>query len=299
MKRKSIIIVATVTSMITGLLTGCAGGAGDGSASGDSDGVKVLEVRFDQAANPMSYVDENGVCTGYDVEILRLVDEQLPDYEFHIEGTSKDDAIAGLTAGTYDIALHNAFYTEDRANKFYIPKENLGGSNALFAFRAGEEKQFEGLKGEELLEAIYDKGYKFCPLISGDGRTFQIEQYNANHPDKAFEIEYTSNFDISNEYYEWITAGKYDVGMFMESGWNKTVVAEDGAEHKYADKLGTVEYKAIKSYPMISKITLTQEFADRVSDAIKAIKDDGTAAKLSEEFYGKNIFESYPFEPGW
>jgi len=317
MRRKSIIYIAAVAALLTGVLAGCASTtntennvnnanstntAGSGQESADnksSDKPRVLEIRFDQAANPMSYVDENGVATGFDVEILRLVDEKLPEYEFHFEGTSKDDVIAGLTSGTYDIGLHNAFYTEDRASKFYIPEENIAGSVALLVFRAGEETQFAGLEGEDLLEAIYDAGYKFCPLISGDGRTFQIEQYNQNHPDKQIEIEYTSNFDISNEYYEWVIAGKYDVALFIESGWNKTVIPEDGANHKYLDKLGAVKYKAIKSYPMISKITLSQEFADQVSDAIKELKDDGTAAKLAEEFYGKNIFEEYPFEQGW
>lgn len=89
-------------------------------------------------------------------------------------------------------------------------------------------------------------------MISGDGRTFQIEQYNQNHPDKQIAIEYTSNMDISNQYYEWLTTGKYDVALMNDSGWEKNVVAEDG-----------------------------------------------TAAKLSEEFYGKNIFEEYTFEQGW
>ncbi len=149
------------------------------------------------------------------------------------------------------------------------------------------------------MEAIYDAGYKFAPLISGDGRTFQIEQYNKKHTDKQIKIEYTSNYDISNEYYEWIVAGKYDVALFIESGWNQNVVSKDGVNHKYFDKLGTVTFKAIKSYPLISKITLTQEFADQVSEAIKELKDDGTASKLSEKFYGKDIFKEYPFEQGW
>ena len=64
-------------------------------------------------------------------------------------------------------------------------------------------------------------------------------------------------------------------------------------------KVGTVAFKAIKTYPLISKITMTQEFADGVSEAIKELKEDGTAAKLSEQFYGKNIFEEYTFEQGW
>ena len=216
-----------------------------------------------------------------------------------IEGTSKDDVLAGMTAGTYDIGLHNAFYTLDRAEKFYIPEENLGGSLAGLVMKKDVAAQFEGLTGDELLEAIYDAGLKLTPQIAGDGRAYQFEQYNERHPDKAFEIEYTSDLNISAKYYEWIDEGRYDVGIQMKSGWDKNVVPEDGANHEYFDKIAFVTFKAIKTYPMISKINLDEAFLAEFTEALKEAKQDPRVPELAEQFYGENIFETYPYEQGW
>ena len=79
--------------VITAALAGCGNtnssaepdGSSAGEATNDNADVRVLQVRFDIAAAPMSYVDENGNATGMDVELLRIVDELLPDYAFNIE----------------------------------------------------------------------------------------------------------------------------------------------------------------------------------------------------------------------
>ena len=281
---KTLTALLLAVLMLAAALSGCgsketnqtapAGSETETTAESDGD-VRVLQVRFDIAAAPMSYVDENG------------------------NATSKDDVLAGITAGTYDIGLHNAFYTTDRAEKFYIPTEPLGGSLAGLVMRKDVAAQFEGLTGDDLLEAIYDAGLKLTPLIAGDGRTYQFEQYNESHPDKAFEIEYTSDLNISTKYYEWIDEGRYDVGIQMKSGWDKNVVPEDGANHEYYDKIGFVTFKAIKTYPMISKINLDEAFLEELNAALVEAKQDPRVPELAEQFYGENIFVTYPYEPGW
>lgn len=276
-------------------------GVDAGGQSASSGDVRVLEIRYDIEAPPMSYTDENGYSTGLDVEILRLVDEALPEYEFHFEGTSKDDVLSGMTAGVYDIGLHNAFYTEDRAEKFYISTENQGGALAGFMVKKelGDELLATGKTGDALLEEFYDRGLRLAPMIAGDGRTYQIEQYNERHPDKALEFEYTSDMSISNMYYQWIDEGRYDVGMTMKGTWDKNVVPEDGGNHEYFDTFDFVTFKAIKTYPMISKITLDEEFLEKYTAALKEIKASGKAGELAVQFYGEDIYEAYPFEEGW
>lgn len=272
--------------------------AGAENATTASDGeVRVLEIRHDINAAPMSYVDENGYSTGLDIEILRIVDELMPGYEFHIEGTSKDDVLSGMTAGIYDIGIHNAFYTEERAQKFLIPEENLGGSLTGLIMTKENAAKFTS-QGSALLEDIVDAGLKVTPNPAGDGRTFQFEQYNETHPDKQLVFEYTSDFNISSKYYEWIAEGKYDVGITVKSSWDKNVVAEDGANHEYYDDIELVTFKAIKSYPMISRITLDEAFVEEFNEALKQAKQDPRVAEWAIEFYGENIFETYPFEEG-
>lgn len=54
---------------------------------------------------------------------LKAIDEKLPDYKFEYTGTSDDDLLIGLESGKYDIGTKGAWYTEERAKKFIIPKE--------------------------------------------------------------------------------------------------------------------------------------------------------------------------------
>ena len=84
---------------------------------------------------PITGDDENGKPAGYDIDTLKLVDEQLADYDFEYVGTSYDDAYIGLEAGNYDAALTNAFWTEERAEKYLIPEEQLGASVLVLAVR--------------------------------------------------------------------------------------------------------------------------------------------------------------------
>ena len=59
----------------------------------------------------------------------------LADHDFEYVGTSYDDAYIGLEAGNYDAALTNAFWTEERAEKYLIPEEQLGASVLVLAVR--------------------------------------------------------------------------------------------------------------------------------------------------------------------
>lgn len=78
----------------------------------------------------MTYIDENGNPTGYDVEVMKLVDEILEDYEFEFVGTSNDDLLIGVEQGKYQVGVKNAFWTEERTAKFIFPQEFLGLSSA-------------------------------------------------------------------------------------------------------------------------------------------------------------------------
>ena len=55
------------------------------------------------ASKPISWLDDNGNATGYDVEVMKLVDELLPEYEFEFVGTTSDDLLIGVEQGKYHV----------------------------------------------------------------------------------------------------------------------------------------------------------------------------------------------------
>ena len=69
-----------------------------------SDGVQKIKVAWQTNSYPLQYEDEDGNLTGYEIEVLKLVDEALPQYEFEFgEPTSQDAQYAGLSAGKYEM----------------------------------------------------------------------------------------------------------------------------------------------------------------------------------------------------
>ncbi|MEG0439965.1 MAG: transporter substrate-binding domain-containing protein, partial [Solibacillus sp.] len=110
MNVKKIIQFATISFTAVALLSACGNNPDSSSASAGEtkDGVTIVKVAYDQASKPMSYIDEKGDATGYDVEVMKLVDEALEDYEFQYVGTTSDDLLIGVEQGKYDVGVKNA-----------------------------------------------------------------------------------------------------------------------------------------------------------------------------------------------
>ena len=147
------------------------------------------------------------------------------------------------------------------------------------------------------LKDVADKKLKLVPMKAGDGMTYQIEAYNEGNPNNKIPIEYTSDTNAWNLATGWIAEGRYDVASTLKTSWENTVVAKDGAYHKYADKLSFTIYKTIKTYPIFSRVTVKEDFVKLFDTTLKKLKDNGEASKVAKKFYGEDIF-SYTYTEG-
>lgn len=132
MKIQKFIKLASLGVAAVTILAACGNEPDSSSATTTSnkDGVTVVKVAYDQAGKPMTFLDESGNATGYDVEVMKLVDEALPEYEFEFVGTTNDDLLIGVEQGKYHAGVKNAFWTEERTQKYIFPQEFLGLSSA-------------------------------------------------------------------------------------------------------------------------------------------------------------------------
>src|SRR5690606_6736795 len=128
-----------------GLLAGCGSDSASGDSTGSDGDVRKIKVAYDQASKPISWLDDNGNPTGYDVEAMKLVDELVPEYEFEFVGTTSDDLLVGVSQGKYQVGVKNAFWTEERTEKFIYPKEFLGLSSIGLVLKK-ENEQIKSLE---------------------------------------------------------------------------------------------------------------------------------------------------------
>ncbi|WP_249650825.1 transporter substrate-binding domain-containing protein, partial [Lysinibacillus sp. D4A3_S15] len=79
MKKNKIFQFAAIGLASIALLAGCNSGESADKNSDEGREVRTVKVAYDQASKPISYIDDDGNPTGYDVEVMKLLDEVLPD----------------------------------------------------------------------------------------------------------------------------------------------------------------------------------------------------------------------------
>lgn len=283
MKNKKLLKLLVSGLAAVTLLTGCGSSATSSSTSttsSDTTKVKKVKVAYDQASKPMSWLDENGNPTGYDVETMKLVDELLPEYEFDYIGTTSDDLLLGVEQGKYDVGVKNAFWTKERTEKFIFPKEFLGLSSAGLVLK----KENENIKS---LSDFASAGFTLAPIAANNAQYTVIDEYNKANPNNQVKLEAGDSFTV--DVVQWVNEGRVKGGVIIEGQFDKQVKADDGKYHNLVNDVVYNEFAVIKTWPLFNKEQ--QEFADAYDGAIKKLKEEKKTNELSKKFYGKDLFE--------
>ncbi|ALS24420.1 MULTISPECIES: transporter substrate-binding domain-containing protein [Paenibacillus] len=287
-KKKSLLTAVLFAPLIASIaLGGCASQAVETQTGTNAEvnakigtaEAKKIKVAFAQTGKPITYVDENGKATGYDVEVLKLVDELLPQYEFEFVPTTDDDLLIGVESGKYDVGLKNAFYTEARAAKYIYPKEYLGASASGLLIRKEDEGTIHDLSDIAKLDK------KLLPIAPQDAQYSLVQTYNNEHPEDPIPIEASESFTVQDGIL-LIAEGKYDAWLVIKSNYDINVVAKDGAYHNLADELAWSTFAATKTWPLFNK--KQQALADAYDGAIKQLKEQGKTKELLVQFLGED-----------
>ena len=284
MKKKILnkVISLSLVGAVTLSLASCGKKSEGGSTKKTADGKTVVQVVFPPNNVPLAYEDEDGNYTGYEVEVLKLVDEALEDYVFEYNTAAQDAAFTGLSSGKYNLAITNSFYTDERAKNYNIPDNQIGASPVGIVVANENADKVSDLK------TASEQGVVGAPQMAGDGLTYQLELWNKNNPDNQVEFEYTDNPNAFTDSIGFVAEGRYGFTIYPKTYYEVLVTAEDGSLHEYADKLTFNLYSPVPTYPIIEKGN--DELTKAVSDELGKLKEDGTLEKLSEEFYGFNAF---------
>ncbi|SES30558.1 transporter substrate-binding domain-containing protein [Psychrobacillus sp. OK032] len=278
MKMKRYLQLAAVGLASVTILAAC--GSNDTSTPSENGDARKVKVAYDQASKPISWLDDKGNPTGYDVEVMKLVDELLPEYEFEYVGTTSDDLLIGVEQGKYQAGVKNAFWTEERTAKFIFPQEFLGLSSTGLLLK----KENENIK---TLEDFASAGLSLAPIAANNAQYTIIDEYNKANPDNPVKLQAGDTFSV--DVVQWVNEGRVDGGITLEGVFKKQVLAEDGPYYNLKDEVVYNEFAVIKTWPLFNK--KEQEFADAYDKAIKQLKEEKKTNELSTEFYGRDLFE--------
>lgn len=283
-KRKSVLgIILSLVFILAGCstVTPSSSNAAE-NASAESGSPKIVKVAHTQTFVPYDYVNEAGESDGFEVAVLKAVDEKLLDYTFEFVPTSDDDLLIGVESGKYDVGTKGAWYTEERAEKFIYPEEPVAASVIGLTFRTEDADEITDMSSF----ATYSGN--LVPIAPQNAQYAIVEAYNDANPENTVKLVPAESFELADAY-TWLLEGRYDAYFNIQLSYENNVVAEDAPYHDLKDQLSFVPYQAIPTWPLFNKEN--QAFADAYDEAVKALKEDGTITELSEKYFGEDIFQ--------
>lgn len=259
-------IVKGIALITVGVLA-AASFAGCGKKASDS-GVKKVVVGMGNAWAPCDYIDADGNPAGYEYEVLKAVDELLPEYEFDIQPMDFGNILVALDTGKIEVASHTFTLNEERKAKYDYTEESHYQNKVVTVVS----------KDNNDIHGIEDLAGKKVFAATGEATGEQLEQWNADHPDKKIDLKYEA-FTMEQVVAE-ISSGTMDA-------WYCNPSFLDDLNKNYGDKL-----KAADGEPLLVTDSIfylkkgDTELKKAIDGAIKTLKENGTLTKLSNDTIG-------------
>lgn len=281
LKKLAAVTLSTVFALST-VLTGCgnkeASGAeaANSSAAADDGKVTKIIVGTGNGYEPYCYLDENGNLAGYEYEVLKAVDELLPQYEFEYQTSDFTNVAISLDAGKIDIAAHQYEYNDERASKYLFSEE----AYTTFVTYITVPKDNESVHSLDDLQGktVFASG-------KGSNTTYILENYNEEHKDNPLKIANA----------EGITSEEEIQGL-LNGIWDALVLTKRDVQKLnkiYGSEALKVTGEAVQSsstYYLFAKDNT--ELQQAVDGAIRELKKSGKLAQISIDVIGGDYTES-------
>ena len=181
--------------------------AADTSADSTSSGeVQKVLIGIRQDLYPTSYINEQGEPAGYDIDVIKKIDELLPEYEFEYEAVSQEALLTGLDTGKYKAAVAGFYSNDDRRAKYLFPEECIGGNIIGLAVRKSDEADIK------TLEDVATNKKSVVPIAPTSGMYGIVVEYNNEHPNNQIDLVDAEWTNAADEY-KWVADGRYDVAV--------------------------------------------------------------------------------------
>jgi ABC-type amino acid transport substrate-binding protein len=241
------------------ILVGC-GGAGGGGEQGGG-GNEQITVASDIAYPPFEFT-KNGQPVGFDIDLMREIGKRA-GYEMEFKNVTFDGIIPGLGNNLYDAAISAMTITEERAQKVDFSEPYFNADQSLLVQSDSPIKSVDdigdGTVGVQIgtTGAIKTEDFKQQGKITGEIRTF----------------------DTITDAFSALENGQVDA-VINDLPVSLDKANQSGGTLEVVQNIPTGEQYGI-AFPKDS------ELVEPVNKALQEIKDDGTYAKIYEEWIGQ------------
>ena len=266
-------IAAAAAALCLGaaLLAGCSGSndaadnAADYGAAANPDATTLI-VGLDNAYPPYGFIGDDGNLTGFDIDLTTEVAARN-GWNLELEAIDWDAKDALLNQGTIN-CIWNGFTMENRENDYTFSEPYMYNEQVVVVKKDSDAKKLEDLAGKTVLTQV-------------DSAALHVLEDEKGQ--KA----------LADTFKELQTIGDYNNAfMQLESGMVDAVACDLSiASYQMAAKPDTyvkLGVLAPENYAVGFKKGDT-ELAKQVTDALKALDEDGTVKQLCDKYADQGI----------
>lgn len=253
------------------VIVGCSGADPTTADENGDPGVKKILVGTEGTYKPFNYMDDDGNLTGYDIDVLKEVDRRIDDLEFDFKAVQWDSLFLGMESGKYQMVADQLVATEERRQKYQFTENSYFSAYTYLVVREDDNsiaslKDLEGKKAGVSVATLYAN---------------VLEEYNKEN-DNAIEIVYYEG-NITSIFQD-LEAGRIDAAM------NDKLIIND-AINTLGLKIKTAGEPIDVSlcYHIFPQTEEGDELREKVDEALTEMKNDGTLAEISVEWFGEDL----------
>lgn len=257
-------------------LVGCSTGggpatSGDPAASSESStGLTieqvqeegVLVVGTEGTYSPFSFHEGGaGELTGYDVEIITAVAEEL-GVEVEFVETQWDAIFAALDAGRVDVIANQVSITPERLERYLFSEPYTYSPGVLIVAEGSDIASFDDLSGRTSAQSLTSNWAEIATEAGADVE--EVEGFA-----QAAELLRSGRVDATIN--DRLTYLDYVQSQGGETGLVDVAETEETSENALAFRAGS------------------ESLVTAVDEALAALAADGTLAEISERYFGEDV----------
>lgn len=267
MRVKKIVSLAVTFSLVAAIFAGCT----QKSASGTDkslDKIKekgVFVLGLDSAFPPMGFEDDKGNIVGFDIDVAQEVSKKL-GVKLKTQPIDWDAKEQELNTGKIDCIWNGFSISDERKQSMTLTEPYMDNHMAVVVLNNSGIKTLADLKGKKLglqggssaadaLDSKVDFKKSLGQVVEYKDNLTALMDLEAKGVDAVLMDEVVANYDIT------------------KNKKNYTLLSETLATEEYAIGLrkGEIQLK------------------DGIEKALKELAQDGTLAKISTKWFGKDV----------
>ncbi|MDR3130890.1 MAG: transporter substrate-binding domain-containing protein [Treponema sp.] len=221
------------------------------------------------------FIDEKGELSGYDIDLLKALDEILPQYTFTLDTAQFAAILVGLESGKYDFASHNYAKNAEREAKFLYGKTPTGFYSYSLVVR----------KDETSVNSIADLEGKNVSSSTGSNVSGLLEAYNREKAVRPINLIYGSLDDEAQ--IKGLSEGRFDAYILDEKRFLDQEKAFPGVIKETGPRL-------LPGYTYFIFAKGRKQLQEDVDAALVKLRENGRLSTISKKWFGDDYSRLLP-----